>query len=211
MEYLGYKVGLGHVCLWCNGRGRASFGSLEAVQQHMITKSHCRMRFDETLEARQNLDEDDDDDLEGEEDGAVAAVGAQLGKLGVDGDETKEGEGEDLEEQDDGRPSPDEYLPFYRFPGQVDEIEEEGPDGNPAVRELTQVTPEERRRTAELYPEPLPEPQQTSEATPVDIAPSQELVLSDGSLIGHRMYAVVYRQNLRETKRSMLIQSLINR
>ncbi len=34
--YLGEKIGIGHVCLYCNGRGRAAYPSVHAVQQHMV-------------------------------------------------------------------------------------------------------------------------------------------------------------------------------
>ncbi|KAM9323264.1 cytoplasmic 60S subunit biogenesis factor ZNF622 [Pholidichthys leucotaenia] len=42
IRYLGEKVGAGNVCLWCNEKGR-SFYSTEAVQHHMIDKSHCKL------------------------------------------------------------------------------------------------------------------------------------------------------------------------
>lgn len=40
--YLGEKVCQGHMCLWCNDKGKA-FYSTEAAQQHMIDKGHCKM------------------------------------------------------------------------------------------------------------------------------------------------------------------------
>ena len=40
--FLGQKVGEGHVCIWCNERGR-SFQTTKAVQRHMIDKGHCKM------------------------------------------------------------------------------------------------------------------------------------------------------------------------
>ncbi|XP_068605143.1 cytoplasmic 60S subunit biogenesis factor ZNF622 isoform X2 [Brachionichthys hirsutus] len=43
--YLGEKVGSGNVCLWCNEKGR-SFYSTEAVQSHMVDKSHCKLSTD---------------------------------------------------------------------------------------------------------------------------------------------------------------------
>lgn len=43
--YLGEKIGAGNVCLWCNEKGR-SFYSAEAVQSHMIDKSHCKLFTD---------------------------------------------------------------------------------------------------------------------------------------------------------------------
>ena len=35
IKYLGEKISIGFVCLYCNGKGR-SFWSLEAVQDHMV-------------------------------------------------------------------------------------------------------------------------------------------------------------------------------
>ncbi|KAL0966725.1 hypothetical protein UPYG_G00299350 [Umbra pygmaea] len=45
ITYLGEKVGGGKVCLWCNEKGR-SFYSTDAVQRHMIDKSHCKLFTD---------------------------------------------------------------------------------------------------------------------------------------------------------------------
>ncbi|KAG5842104.1 hypothetical protein ANANG_G00174120 [Anguilla anguilla] len=45
IRYLGEKVGVGKVCLWCNEKGR-SFYSTEAVQAHMSDKSHCKLFTD---------------------------------------------------------------------------------------------------------------------------------------------------------------------
>lgn len=42
ITYLGEKVGVGHVCLWCNEKGK-SFHSSKSVQQHMVDKGHCKM------------------------------------------------------------------------------------------------------------------------------------------------------------------------
>lgn len=36
------KVGEGHVCLWCNEKGK-SFYTTDAVQKHMKSKGHCKM------------------------------------------------------------------------------------------------------------------------------------------------------------------------
>ncbi|XP_068092822.1 cytoplasmic 60S subunit biogenesis factor ZNF622 [Hyperolius riggenbachi] len=43
--YLGEKVGVGKICLWCNERGK-SFYTTESVQAHMTDKSHCRLFTD---------------------------------------------------------------------------------------------------------------------------------------------------------------------
>ncbi|XP_051989478.1 cytoplasmic 60S subunit biogenesis factor ZNF622-like isoform X2 [Xyrauchen texanus] len=45
ISYLGEKVGVGKVCLWCNEKGK-SFYSTEAVQAHMTDKSHCKLFTD---------------------------------------------------------------------------------------------------------------------------------------------------------------------
>ncbi|XP_014669613.1 PREDICTED: zinc finger protein 622-like [Priapulus caudatus] len=44
ITYLGEKVGMGNVCLWCNERGKG-FHSTHSVQQHMYDKGHCKMLF----------------------------------------------------------------------------------------------------------------------------------------------------------------------
>ena len=41
----GEKVGVGHVCLWCNEKGKA-FHTTKSVQQHMLDKGHCKMLHD---------------------------------------------------------------------------------------------------------------------------------------------------------------------
>ncbi|XP_030302141.1 zinc finger protein 622 [Calypte anna] len=45
IKYLGEKVGVGKICIWCNEKGK-SFYSTEAVQAHMRDKSHCKLFTD---------------------------------------------------------------------------------------------------------------------------------------------------------------------
>lgn len=45
IKYLGEKVAVGNICLWCNEKGR-SFYSLEAVHAHMVDSSHCKLFTD---------------------------------------------------------------------------------------------------------------------------------------------------------------------
>lgn len=45
VRYLGEKVGVGNLCLYCNQRGK-SFYSVEAVQHHMLDRCHCKLYFD---------------------------------------------------------------------------------------------------------------------------------------------------------------------
>ncbi|KAM7348522.1 cytoplasmic 60S subunit biogenesis factor ZNF622 [Cochliomyia hominivorax] len=42
LNYLGEKVTVYFICLWCNDRGK-TFYSLDAVRKHMLDKGHCQM------------------------------------------------------------------------------------------------------------------------------------------------------------------------
>ncbi|XP_052813035.1 cytoplasmic 60S subunit biogenesis factor ZNF622-like isoform X2 [Mya arenaria] len=42
VTYLGQKVGVGYMCLWCNEKGKA-FRSVDAAQKHMVDKGHCKL------------------------------------------------------------------------------------------------------------------------------------------------------------------------
>lgn len=43
MEYLGFKVGAGLTCLWCNKQ----FTTLHGVRLHMLYKDHCKILYDQ--------------------------------------------------------------------------------------------------------------------------------------------------------------------
>ncbi|KAI9293190.1 hypothetical protein K502DRAFT_294161 [Neoconidiobolus thromboides FSU 785] len=45
IKYLGEKVSIANVCLYCNGKGR-ELKSLEAVRGHMISKGHTKIAYD---------------------------------------------------------------------------------------------------------------------------------------------------------------------
>ncbi|WWD00267.1 hypothetical protein V866_007176 [Kwoniella sp. B9012] len=45
LSYLGEKVAVGNLCLYCPNGGR-EFGSLEAVRKHMIDKAHCKLAYE---------------------------------------------------------------------------------------------------------------------------------------------------------------------
>lgn len=51
VEYLGQKLSIGCVCLWCN----KAFHSLGAVQAHMKSKSHCKMNLEGCEEEYQDF------------------------------------------------------------------------------------------------------------------------------------------------------------
>jgi len=46
ITYLGEKIGIGNICLYCNGRGR-SFATLKAVRDHMRDLSHCKLAWED--------------------------------------------------------------------------------------------------------------------------------------------------------------------
>ncbi|KAI9442441.1 C2H2 type zinc-finger-domain-containing protein [Lactarius indigo] len=45
VTYLGEKIAVGNVCIYCNGKGR-EFRTLDAVRKHMVDKSHCKIAYD---------------------------------------------------------------------------------------------------------------------------------------------------------------------
>lgn len=45
IAYLGEKIAVGNVCIYCNGRGR-EFRTLDAVRKHMVDKVHCKIAYD---------------------------------------------------------------------------------------------------------------------------------------------------------------------
>ncbi|XP_037274988.2 cytoplasmic 60S subunit biogenesis factor ZNF622 [Rhipicephalus microplus] len=46
LTYLGYKLGVGRLCLWCSNERSAPFVSVQAARQHMRDKGHCKMAHD---------------------------------------------------------------------------------------------------------------------------------------------------------------------
>ncbi|KAJ6499442.1 C2H2 type zinc-finger-domain-containing protein [Mycena sanguinolenta] len=45
ISYLGEKIAVGNVCIYCNGKGR-EFRTLDATRKHMLDKSHCKIAYD---------------------------------------------------------------------------------------------------------------------------------------------------------------------
>ena len=43
--YLAGKIIVGHICLWCNGKGKC-FKTLRSVKQHMVDTGHCKMLYE---------------------------------------------------------------------------------------------------------------------------------------------------------------------
>ncbi|GJE94887.1 C2H2 type zinc-finger-domain-containing protein [Phanerochaete sordida] len=49
LTYLGEKIAVGNVCIYCNGKGR-EFRTLDAVRKHMLDKGHCKLAYDTEAE-----------------------------------------------------------------------------------------------------------------------------------------------------------------
>ncbi|EGG13804.1 C2H2-type zinc finger-containing protein [Cavenderia fasciculata] len=49
------KINVGNICLYCNGRGR-KIHTLEAVQQHMVDLSHCKMNYETEEDSEEYLE-----------------------------------------------------------------------------------------------------------------------------------------------------------
>jgi len=45
IQYLGEKIVVGNVCIYCNAKGR-EFRTLDAVRKHMLDKSHCKIAYE---------------------------------------------------------------------------------------------------------------------------------------------------------------------
>lgn len=85
LAYLGEKVVVGNICLYCPG-GSREFGSVEAVRRHMIDKSHCKMAFetdDDRIEVSDYYTYEDNDqggdDWEDMDDNGEMGEGSSMG------------------------------------------------------------------------------------------------------------------------------------
>ncbi|KAH8083816.1 C2H2 type zinc-finger-domain-containing protein [Cristinia sonorae] len=45
LTYLGEKIAVGNVCIYCGGTGR-EFRTLDAVRKHMLDKGHCKLAYE---------------------------------------------------------------------------------------------------------------------------------------------------------------------
>ncbi|KAJ3033324.1 hypothetical protein HDV00_006514, partial [Rhizophlyctis rosea] len=110
IKYLGEKVAVANVCLYCNGKGRAMH-TLEAVRKHMLDKGHCKILYEGGAE----LEVADFYDFSSTYPDEVAPTSEDADEEMVDGDEAEGGDWEDVEGDED-----DEDLgDMSRAPGAV--------------------------------------------------------------------------------------------
>lgn len=74
ITYLGLKISNYFVCLYCNGSGK-SFHSVSSIRHHMISKGHCKLKYEaeedfEEFEDFYDFDSDWEEVGSGEEDGS---------------------------------------------------------------------------------------------------------------------------------------------
>ncbi|KAF9431493.1 hypothetical protein BGZ76_000236, partial [Entomortierella beljakovae] len=55
IKYLGEKISVGNICLYCNGKGR-QIRSLEAVRKHMVDRGHCKIPYDTETDMMEIVD-----------------------------------------------------------------------------------------------------------------------------------------------------------
>ncbi|KAI7901815.1 C2H2 type zinc-finger-domain-containing protein [Cokeromyces recurvatus] len=55
IRYLGEKITVGNVCIFCNGKGRG-MRSVDAVRKHMNDKGHCKIAYDDDDDAAELVD-----------------------------------------------------------------------------------------------------------------------------------------------------------
>nr|GAT57697.1 zinc finger protein 622-like protein [Mycena chlorophos] len=95
IAYLGEKIAVGNVCIFCNGKGK-EFRTLEATRKHMLDKSHCKIAYDS---------EDDRLEVSDYYDFSSSYPAEDDGKSS-----TEQGEWEDVEDGSDDDESADEEV-----------------------------------------------------------------------------------------------------
>ncbi|KAG2208151.1 hypothetical protein INT47_010513 [Mucor saturninus] len=55
IRYLGEKISVGNVCIFCNGKGRG-LRSIDAVRKHMNDKGHCIIAYEDDNDAAELVD-----------------------------------------------------------------------------------------------------------------------------------------------------------
>ncbi|KAJ3144700.1 hypothetical protein HDU89_008070 [Geranomyces variabilis] len=93
IKFLGEKIAVAHVCIFCNGKGRAMH-SLEACRKHMLDKGHCKILYEDGAELEiadfydfsstypdEVISEGDLEEVEGEDGEDWEDVESELGDL----------------------------------------------------------------------------------------------------------------------------------
>jgi len=200
MGYLGAKIGVGRECLWCGKQKE----SVYAVQQHMIAKSHCKIKLETEEDEEEYFDFYTFPDSEEEtKDTEVEEIKSEE-KLN-ETQKTKEKKKPTLEFQ---KISLQEELRILIRLNKIEKaIAKSEPlplDEKDGYKESENTQLVLREETGTLVPH-RPVLRQLH-----NINDAGELVLTDGSTIGHRSLWRFYRQHVRpsENRESVLLSSL---
>lgn len=175
--YLGYKIGVGHICILCHKQ----FPSTASVQSHMRDKGHCFISL-------QDIDGNDDIEL-AKMYYFPHTIDYDIDDEDEDGDdyEYNDNEDEDDEEQEyDNDTNEDEY-------GDIDDM---------AIREK-----QRRRTLEQMHLKCEPDENGSLLTLPsipkrsqVGINDDNELILDDGSMIGNKKKWNKYKQDILKQK-----------
>ncbi|KAI0256208.1 C2H2 type zinc-finger-domain-containing protein [Lactifluus subvellereus] len=186
--YLGEKVAVGYICIYCNGRGR-EFHTLDAVRKHMVDKSHCKIAYDtenDMLEISDYYDfsssypdaeerrrrKEEKRRAKREKNAATAAAAATITT-------TLEAAGEWEDVDDDSG-------------GEVDEVVDEPPSSSTERQQDEDDDDDDSSSATDSLPE-----------NQITIGDSHlELVLPSGSRIGHRTMRRYYAQSSSSSSRA---------
>jgi pre-60S factor REI1 len=203
LNYLGAKIGVGHVCLWCGKQKE----SVAAVQQHMIAKTHCKIRLDTEEDEEEYYDfyTFPNDGTEEEEDTKEIPLP----------EPSKPKKVEKVTLDFEKLPLQQELQTLLRIttheilansgviPTHLQHVaQQEKEKKEKKSAEETQLVLRESNGTLVSYQPSLRLPQTINDAG--------ELVLTDGSTIGHRSLWRYYRQHVRptETRESVVLSTL---
>ena len=100
LEYLHSKVKIGCCCLFCN----RTFRSSQACQQHMIDKSHCKIKYDEQADFDELSDFYDFSSTYPTAAGGSGGSGGGGGGAAEDGEQWGDAEADDAEDEDGDMP-----------------------------------------------------------------------------------------------------------
>jgi pre-60S factor REI1 len=115
VAYLGEKVAVGNVCLYCNETSR-EFKTLDAVRKHMADKSHCKIAYDSEDDRLELSDFYDFSSSYPDADRKMKEVQKQTQDGVGDGWEDIENDHEQVDEDDAGELSEEEDLDSDTLP-----------------------------------------------------------------------------------------------
>ncbi|KAJ7675056.1 C2H2 type zinc-finger-domain-containing protein [Mycena rosella] len=114
ISYLGEKIAVGNVCIYCNGKGK-EFRTLEATRKHMLDKSHCKIAYDsevDRLEISDFYDFTSSYPDEGKKTKSASSVDEEWEDSDDDGEEVDEVVEEEGDDSDDSDDLPDNTITY---------------------------------------------------------------------------------------------------